>query len=250
MNTVVTGSRWDEAARATLLADTPLFRRLTLDAVGEVARSFRPLVVRRGEAVFRQGEPAADVRLLAEGRVKVYNTVAGRRVTLRLIEPRELFGGGGVWGESVFPAHGLAAVDGVVLHMATGIFRELVASQPALALSLVEELGARLREAEARIRALQAAGAEQRLAQALHRLAVRSGVPRAGAVLIPGPLSRRDLAELAGTTESTASRTLQAWSRAGVVVPGRERIAVTAPDALAAIAGADVTPARRTPAAR
>ncbi|MBI2911285.1 MAG: winged helix-turn-helix domain-containing protein, partial [Chloroflexi bacterium] len=50
------------------------------------------------------------------------------------------------------------------------------------------------------------------------------------------PLSRQDLAELSGTTLSTASRTLSGWARQGLVAAGRERVTILQPGALAAIA--------------
>ncbi|MHB2021664.1 MAG: Crp/Fnr family transcriptional regulator [Candidatus Xenobia bacterium] len=49
-------------------------------------------------------------------------------------------------------------------------------------------------------------------------------------------LSRQELADLAGTTLSTASRTLSAWDQQGLVEAGRERVRVLQPDRLLAIA--------------
>jgi CRP-like cAMP-binding protein len=55
-------------------------------------------------------------------------------------------------------------------------------------------------------------------------------------VLIGLPLSREDLAEMAGTTLYTVSRILSSWEHRGLVDAGRERVFIRDPHALVAIA--------------
>jgi CRP-like cAMP-binding protein len=50
------------------------------------------------------------------------------------------------------------------------------------------------------------------------------------------PLSRQDLAEMAGTTLSTVSRLISRWEAAGVVETGRGWILLLGPERLVAIA--------------
>ena len=122
----------------------------------------------------------------------------------------------------------------VVLHLPAADFEALVAGYPAVALAVVRELGARLRDAEARIRELQTERVERRIARTLLRLA---GDAHPGATIGPEvPLSRQDLADLCGTTLSTASRVLAAWHRRGLVMAGRERVVIRRLPDLVAIA--------------
>jgi CRP-like cAMP-binding protein len=112
----------------------------------------------------------------------------------------------------------------------------LIGEQPDFALAVVAELGRRLREAEARIRDLQSERVERRIARALLRLANKTGVQAAEGIEVGVPLTRQDLAELAGTTLTTASRTLSAWDQQGIVASRRERVTILRPHALVAIA--------------
>ncbi len=112
-------------------------------------------------------------------------------------------------------------------------FTRLLGAHPALALAVIGDLGARLREAEARILDLETEGVEARLARALLRLAGRTPAAAPPSVA----LTRQDLADLAGTTLSTASRTLAAWHRRGIVAALRERVTILDRAALASIAG-------------
>jgi CRP-like cAMP-binding protein len=223
--------------RTPLLATVRLFRELPPDLLRAVAARLRVKRVARGDFVFLEGDVARSLNLLAEGRVKVVReTEDGREVILRQIQPGEIFGGAGGWGEPVYPASARAQEPAVVLQLPADAFTTLLREQPDFALAVIRELGTRLREAEARIRDLQSERVERRLARALLRLASKAGVPSDRGIEVGVPLTRQDLAELAGTTLSTASRTLAAWDQQGIIAAGRERVTIRRPHALVAIA--------------
>lgn len=231
--------RWDVPQRAVFLAAVRLFRELPQPVLQQVATQFRPKPVERGAIVFLEGEPAEALNLLASGRIKVVRASEdGREVILRVIGPGEIFGCAGGWGEPIYPATAVALTAGVVLQLPASTFQGLLETEPAFARAVVQELGARLREAEARIRELQTERVEHRLARALLRLAQKAGVATPEGIEITLPLTRQDLAELAGTTLSTASRTLSAWDRAGIIAARRARVIVRQPARLQALIAA------------
>jgi CRP-like cAMP-binding protein len=236
---------WNVSQRAAFLASVRLFRELPEPLLHQLAAQLRPKPVERGAILFLEGEPADALNLLAAGRIKVVReTDDGREVILRVIGPGEIFGCAGGWGEPIYPATAVALTASVVLQLPAQTFQALLETQPALARAVVQELGARLREAEARIRELQTERVERRLARALLRLAQKAGVATPEGIEITLPLTRQDLAEFAGTTLSTASRTLSAWDRAGVIAARRARVIIRQPASLQALidapaAGAD-----------
>ena len=228
---------WDAGQRAAFLTGAALFGQLPQAALEQVAEHFRVKHVQRGGFVFLEGTPASSLNLLAEGRVKVIReTDEGQEVILRLIQPGEIFGGAGGWGEATYPASARAQEDAVVLQLPAESFTNLIAHQPEFALAVVHELGQRLRTAESRIRELQTERVERRIARALLRLANKTGVKTENGIDLGGPLTRQDLAELAGTTLSTASRTLSAWDQQGIIAAGRERVTIVRPHELVSIA--------------
>jgi CRP-like cAMP-binding protein len=230
-------SGWDLCERMTFLGSAPLFGQLSREILEEVAAHFRVKRVPRGDFVFLEGTAATSLNVLAEGRVKVIReTDEGQEVILRLIEAGEIFGGAGGWGEPTYPASARAQEDAVVLQLPARSFSDLIIHQPTFALAVVQELGQRLRTAEARIRELQTERVERRIARALLRLADKSAVNTANGIEPGSRLTRQDLAELAGTTLSTASRTLSAWDQRGIVAAGREHVRILRPQALVSIA--------------
>jgi CRP-like cAMP-binding protein len=74
------------------------------------------------------------------------------------------------------------------------------------------------------------------VARCLLRLARQTGQKIEGGVLIGLPLSRGDLAKIAGTTLYTVSRILSGWEQQGFVEAGRERVLIRQAHILAAIA--------------
>jgi CRP-like cAMP-binding protein len=214
-----------------------LFQDVTPETVQALANRFHPRRFARDAFLFLAGQPADAFHLLAHGQVKVIReTDEGREVILRLIGPGEMFGGAGVWDEPVYPATAVATEEAVVLRMPARDFAALVDAHADLGRAVIRELAARLREAEARIRELQTERVERRLARVLLRLANKTGRKTERGIVLGLPLSRQDLAELAGTTLSTASRTLAAWDQQGIVAAGRERVTILKAHELVAIA--------------
>lgn len=225
------------SARQAFLATVPLFGHLSRATLTAIAEQVRVRRVADGEFVFLAGTVADSVNLLADGRIKVIReTEGGQEVILRMIQPGELFGGAGGWGEERYPASAVALGHAVVLRLPARAFSSLIAAYPDFAVAVIHQLAERLRVAERRIEELQTQRVERRIAHTLLRLADKAGVKTAEGIRINLPLSRQDLADLAGTTLSTASRTLSTWDQAGLIQAGRERVTILKPHRLFAIA--------------
>jgi len=107
---------------------------------------------------------------------------------------------------------------------------------PRLALNGLEMIAKHFVRAQDRYRELATERVEQRVARALLRLARHMGKKVDAGVLIDMPLSRQNLAEMAGTTLYTVSRILRKWEMNGFVNIGRERVVLKRPHDLVMIA--------------
>src|SRR5690606_20959167 len=96
-------------------------------------------------------------------------------------------------------------------------------------------LGARYRESQTRLRELSTEPVERRIAHTLQRLAAQAGRRTSQGIEIRIPLSRQDLAELAGTTLHTVSRILSSWERDGIVASAHRQVLIRSLDALSAV---------------
>jgi len=214
----------------------PLFPDLSPPTLGALAAHGRRQCVPGGQVIFVRGDRADVAYLLLRGHVKlVRETDDGAESIITVIQPGDIFGAA-AWGEASYPATAAALEDAAVIRWATPDFTALVASHPDFALAVIRMLGRHLRVAAARIHELQTAPAEQRLARALRRLADTAGTPTVAGIEIGLLLSRQHVAELAGTTLSTASRVLSAWERQGVLCTHHQRITITWPCRLGMLA--------------
>lgn len=241
------GSRNDPAAPPpagrpdpAALDSVPLFAGIDRAALAEVVGAGRAHRLPKDAVLFEQGAPADALHLLLQGRLKVAQAGNdGQQTVLRFVGPGEPAGVFALLGPGhVYPATVTAVVDCVVLTWRGAGLQGLLARHPQIAVNALRAMGSRTQEAHARLREAAAERVERRVALALLRLIRQAGVREAdGTVRIDFPISRQDLAEMAGTTLHTASRILSGWEQAGILAEGgRMRIAVRDPHALVRIA--------------
>lgn len=170
----------------------------------------------RDSIVFYQNALADRVWILRRGQVKIVFQDEGRReVILEMISPGEPFGGTVLFMPN-HPATAQAMVDIETVSFSQTIYSQFLVAHPAVSLKLVGMLGQRLHSLMG-MQILAGERVERRLAHILLKLAHRTGRPDAEGVLITIPLSRQDLADMAGTTLETAIRTMSRFRTLGLV---------------------------------
>jgi CRP-like cAMP-binding protein len=199
-----------------------------------LARAERRIVL-AGQELFKAGEPARAVHVLGSGAARLMQTTpSGARIIIKHVIPGEIFGSPALL-TGTYPTDAVAVADGVELQWPAELIRDMVARRPILALNIIRDLEARLREMESRLRDLSNEPVEQRLARTILRLVDQFGVHGPEGVEIPFPVSRQDLADLVGSTLHTVSRTLQAWETQRQIARRRRRLVIADVDAVARV---------------
>lgn len=221
----------------SLLASVEIFRGLDEAALDDVLRAAQRRRIKRGETVFRQGDPARSFYVLVDGQLKVAQTTPeGQQVVVRFIAPREMFGCVAVAGGGQYPGTATAMRDSFAIGWSQATTEMLLRRHPQIALNALGTVGSRLQDAHSRVRELSTERVDQRIAHALLRLSDQAGRRVSDGVEIEFPLSRQDVAEMTGTTLHTVSRTLNQWQQEGIVQIGRQRVTIRDPAALLRIA--------------
>jgi CRP-like cAMP-binding protein len=222
---------------ANRLADVPFFKGLGAAALDRVAALAHPRSLDAGELFFSEGDEAGAFYVLTSGRVKLTQvTPDGHQVVIRLVNPGEPFGGVGAFGDPTYPVSAEAVEASVALAWTSAAMRQLLESEPAIAVNALHVVAGRLYDLQQRYRQAITERVERRVARAILRLVQDAGRRVDEGVEIAFPVSRQDIAEMTGTTLFTVSRLLSAWEERGIVRSGRQRITLTKPDALMAIA--------------
>ncbi len=219
------------------LAGVELFRGLSAAARAEIAGLARVQAVPRESTLFRQGAPAERCHVLLGGRVRITQTDAdGAQLLVRFVGPGEIFGTVALFTDRHYPADAVSVLDSLEASWPEPVIRALMVRHPGIALNLVTILGERLREIQERLRETGTRRVERRVAQSLLRLARRAGAAEDAASTIPFPLTRKDVAEMCGTTLYTVSRILTAWEAAELITTERQRVTLRDPAALRRLA--------------
>lgn len=181
----------------------------------------------QGKRVFAQGDPGVTCHTLLEGRVKIVQTRPdGAQSVLRFIGPGEMYGTVAALMDKPFPADALAVVDSVEIYWSVKAMRELMTRFPQVAMRSAASAGSRLFELQSRVGELSGEKVEQRIARALVRLVRQAGRRTPDGVEIDFPITRQELAEMAGSTLHTVSRTLASWDDREITSSSRRHIVV------------------------
>jgi CRP/FNR family transcriptional regulator, nitrogen oxide reductase regulator len=187
---------------------------------------------------FIQGDPATHAYVLVKGQVKMVQiTPGGLQIILRIMTPGQTFGGIAMLNPAAgYPATAQATKDSIAVGWSTDNLRSLAALDPNISLNTMQLMHIYITDLQERQQGLVASRVEQRIARVLLKLAYQTGKKVDEGVLISIPLTRQDIAEMAGTTLSTVSRTMKEWERVGFLSIGREKVVIREPHSLVRLA--------------
>ena len=223
-----------------LFARTELFQGIPADVAGGLQAAATRKRVAAGEVLFQQGDAATFLFLVIAGRLRASQmTQDGQQIIIRYIGPGEIAGYTALAGGDTHPGTVSAVDHSHLIGWTSAVIRQAMERHPVLAMNAVALLGRRYHEMQVRLRELSTERVERRIGHTLLRLAHQSGRRTVHGIEIAFPLSRQDLAEMAGTTLHTVSRTLSGWEEKGIVNCGRRRVVLCKPHALVAIADED-----------
>jgi CRP-like cAMP-binding protein len=215
-----------------------LLNPLTLAQREELAGSSFTAYAERGELIWSAGSPAESFAIVGAGFVKLTKTSpTGQEVAVDLLGPGQCFGLlVAIEGRS-FPVGAVAVSNCWYLKVPMAAFRPLYDANSALKEQALRHLAPRLRKAHEMMSRLSSGRVESRIAATLFILADSYGDRVADGVRIRVPLTRQDLAEMAGTTVETAIRVLSRWQKEGVVRTDRHVLTILDETRLEAAAG-------------
>ncbi len=203
----------------------------------ELAQSLILRTYDEGTYLFFEGDPPTTLYLILEGHVAlVRHSPEGRDIVLDVMRPGNMVGELAVFEGVPYSASGKALDSVRAVTIPRSKFLHMLNRYPRLAQAVIFDLTRRVRHLSDLVQSLVIDRVEQRLARILLRLAKISGEHTDEGWLITLPLTRQDLADMAGTTVETAIRTLSRMRKENIVDTRRGRIIIRDPDKLMDIA--------------
>ncbi len=196
------------AVKKSPLSSIELFRLVPPSLLLKMDKYITEKRYAKHSSIFLEDDRADFVWFVLEGHVKeTHHSPDGRSQTLSFVGP------GGLFGVSAFDGgkygfHGIAETEAVVLSVSIQSFRGLMEKVPELARAALSQVSRLLRHAKD-MQTFSQESAEKRL---LHVLVEMSS--DYGATI---PLTRREIAEMAGTAVETCIRAFSRLETAGFI---------------------------------
>lgn len=188
---------------------------------------------KRGELIWLAGEQLAFVGVVAGGFVKMTkNSQQGSEIAVELLGPGQCIGVLAAIESRVLPLSAIAVTGVWYLKIPANAFLRVYSEHSAFKDQIVRSLGPRLRKAHDMMSRLSSGRVEERLAAVLVILMESYGERVGSHVRLTVPLTRQDIAEMAGTTVETAIRVMSRWQKAEILSTDRQIITVLREDLL------------------
>lgn len=206
----------------------------------------RRRLVRRGERLFRMGDPLTSVYVASEGAFKtVQVTEVGDAVLLGFHLPGELMGLDAL-GSGMHRCEAVALTDAQLCELPCAQLDDVARELPGLQQQLLRVIGQSMGRDHDHMAVLMRRQASERLAAFLHGLSERFGRIGQPPLAFTLPMSREDIAQYLGLALETVSRGFTRLQDDGVINVHGRRIRITDPLELDRLAhgGASAQPAQ------
>ena len=220
-----------------ILRKASLFRNIDPESIEEIVKYSNLHKQLSGEFFFLEDDPADVAYLLIEGKVKLTQvTLDGQQIILGFLVPGRVYGIIAALKKVTYPVSAQAVGKCRAIGWDKKSLNQLMDRYPHIALNALRIMSGQIRVFQNSVRDLSTKRVETRIARAVLRLARQSGKKIDEGVLIDLPLSRQDIAEMAGTTLHTASRILSSWEKQEIISSKRQQIIIRYPHGLVSIA--------------
>lgn len=204
--------------RDNFLKYVPIFADLDDETLEKIGRLGKYKSFEKDSAILMEHETGSALFVIVKGKVKVFRVSDdGREVILSILADSDFFGEMAILDGLTRSASVSAIEDSELFIIQRSDFLDLLYNHPEVSISLMQELTKRLRAADMKIKSLSLKDAEGKVATVILQLADDIGKIRQGVVEIERLPFQHDLANMAGTSRETISRTLHSFAKRNLI---------------------------------
>ena len=192
------------------LRNVPIFSDLKDSDLNIISDKMISRAYEKGQMILLEESQGETFFIIVSGAVKVTRlSDDGREVILAILGESDFFGEMSLLDGEGRSANIVANEDAEVLTLSRRDFLDCLETYPKIAIALLEELAIRLRKSDQHIESLSLSDSEHRIAITLIRFAQELGTIKQGDVKISNLPFQQDIANMAGPSRETVSRTLK-----------------------------------------
>lgn len=205
--------------KVEIFKNSPYFSYLDRDQLKQIAShaSFRNF--NKGDLLFHEGDPPNFLYVVCSGKVKQFKvSSSGRAFTTAIMSSGDPLNAVAMFGASAYFVSAQAMNETTVLSIAKEDFLSFVNKYPVVATKFISILGRVLNSAYERLTDLAGEMVYQRVFNVLYMLHFKFGDTI--------PITREEIAEMAGTTTETTIRVLGKLKSLGIIDSKRGHIVI------------------------
>lgn len=216
-----------------ILKSSQLLASLTDENVSDLAFSSRMAHAKRGEIIWTSGSQVDFFGVVGTGFVKMSLTTGqGHDITTEIIGPNQVFGLLGALDGEGCPQMATAVCETDYLKVRKQDMQAVYSGNVVLKERMVGAGTTRVRRLLDRLPQVASGRVDERIASVLVMLGESFGEKDGDAIEISVPLTRQDLAEMAGTTVESTIRVLSTWQKRGILRTVRQHTTLLKPQLL------------------
>jgi CRP/FNR family transcriptional regulator len=222
--------------RAEIIRQSSFGEHLKDELLNRLAANSLAIDYRRRRFIYRAGDPADALYLIARGRVKLcrVETATGREAVIDILSAGSLFGESALYTAGSREKCAIAYENSRLLRIPVGDFQEEMAENRELYDYTFRLIGQRLARAERMVADFALDAIPARLEKLLIEFSRRYGINETNGVLIDIPLPHREIASIVGSTRESVTVRLNAMRRDGIIDFVNRKILIKRPESLAA----------------
>lgn len=215
-------------ASSEFLSFVPIFSELNDDTIEKIEKIGTRKIFPKNDVILLEDEVGTALFVIVSGKVKVSRTSNdGREVILTILSDSDFFGEMAILDGQTRSATVTAIENSELFIIQRNDFLVLLRDHPEVSIALLQELTKRLRATDVKIKALSLKDAEGKVATVILQLADDVGKIQHGKVEIEKLPLQQDLANMAGTSRETISRTLHSFAKKGLIELDGNRLRIT-----------------------
>ena len=196
----------------------PLFSALDEATAASVRASMVSLKVSKGHTLFKEGDAADRLYVVADGKLKLGTASAdGRENLLSILGPGDMFGELSLFDTGPRTATVTAVTDAKLFSLAHDQVISLITQHPKVGLYLLKRLAQRLRDTNEGLADLVFSDVPGRVAKEIIDLGERFGITKDDGLHVNHDLTQEELAQLVGASRETVNKALADFASRGWV---------------------------------
>ena len=209
------------------LRNVPIFSDLKDNDLNIIADKMVSRSYDKGKMILLEQSQGETFFIIKSGAVKVTRqSDDGREVILAILGESDFFGEMSLLDGEGRSANIVSNEDSEVLTLSRSDFLDCLETYPKIAIALLEELAIRLRKSDQHIESLSLSDSEHRIAITLIRFAQELGTNKKGEVTIKNLPFQQDIANMAGTSRETVSRTIKLLEEKNLVKKNKKDLII------------------------